>query len=300
MVDNPDDRIELMSIAPASNIAISSARPASLFTRLQRLWARRETIWFLTTSQLRAGHRDKVLGQFWSILDPLMYLVVYYFVFSVLLKLGGDDRGHFLAYLFIGITNWRFFDSVIGQSATTIRGNRGLIHEINFPKAIFPIAICLARFYDLMLGIVAMLVVIVIAQYSGGGMRIPLSANLLWVPFLLLLQLVFIAGLAFFVAHLGAFYADTANIVTIAIRLLFYISPIFYYVRGPHARITNPDLLKYYMLNPVAGFLEGHRDVLLEGRMPHYLPYLVFVSLLSFVVGFAIFSRGEKDFVKYV
>lgn len=289
-----------MSVAPAQSLAVSSARPASLPERIRRIYDRRGTIWFLVTSQLRAGHRDKVLGQFWSILDPLMQMVVYFLVFGLLLKLGGDDRAYYLAYLFIGITNWRFFDTVVSQAALIIRGNRGLIHEINFPKAVFPISIVFARFYDLLLGTAVLMVVLIVMSYSDNSLRLPVTIQLAWLPVLLALQLLFITGVAFFVAYLGAFYADTANIVTIAIRLMFYATPIFYMVRGEHARIKDPTILKFYMLNPAAGFLEAHRDVLLAGTLPQYLPYLTFISLLSFLVGFAIFSRGEKDFVKYV
>ena len=117
-----------------------SAKPASLRDRLRGLYARRETIRYLVTANLKAGHRDKVLGNLWNLLDPLLSLSVYYLVFGVLFRQASGGAGNYLVYLFIGILSWRFLDGAVSQAVNSIRGNRGLVHEINFPKAVFPIS----------------------------------------------------------------------------------------------------------------------------------------------------------------
>jgi ABC-type polysaccharide/polyol phosphate export permease len=259
------------------------------------LWSRRETVWYLVVSNLKAGHRDKVLGHLWNLLDPLMFVGVYFVVFGLIFGQGGAGRNtEFTLYLALGVLAFRFVDGTLAQSTLCIRGNRGLIHEINFPKAIFPVSICLSRFYDLLW---AMLVLIPILLLTG---HIP-TIHILWTVPLLAIQLVLVCGMALVTAHWGAFFADMHNVVNVATRLLMYISPTFYYVRGPKALISQ-KYLGIYMLNPLACLFESYRDAMIWGRMPEprMMLYAGAVSLMTLIVGSAVFSSGEGKFAKYI
>jgi ABC-type polysaccharide/polyol phosphate export permease len=292
-----------MALAPSSMDRHTSS--PSLLARARQLWSRRETVRYLTTSALKAGHRNKVLGHLWNLLDPLMFMLVYFFVFGVLFGLAGTGRGRtieFMLYILVGILTWRFIQSTIGQSANCIRSNRGLIHEINFPKTVIPVSVTLARLYDFAWGL------IVIATFLLIGGVWP-TVHYLWVPLLILLALAFTLGVTFIVAYLGAFYADTSNVVDVAMRLLFYCSPIFYYVRQrgdiPSEKVflRNHEWLHYiYMSNPIACFFECFRDALLWGLMPEprLMFYVAGVSVVTLCVGFAVFCHGEGKFAKYV
>jgi ABC-type polysaccharide/polyol phosphate export permease len=288
-----------MAAAPAQHAPRSNTH--GLRASVRRLYDRRETVRYLVSSQLRAGHRDKVLGNLWNLLDPMLFVGVYFVVFGLLFQQRAPGRTtEFILYLSVGVLAWRFHGAAIAQGANCVRGNRGLIHEISFPKAVFPVAICLARLYDFLWGL---LIVAVLTLVLGGGVTI----YWLWLPVLLFLQLLFTVGVAFIVAYLGAFYADTVNIVDVAMRLWFYMSPIFYRVRGERSIIPEDheryqEFLFYYMLNPVACFFESYRDALLWGRMPEpdVLLYVASVSVVIAVVGLAIFARGEGSFAKYV
>lgn len=283
--------------------SIQTAR-LSLRSGLKSLYARRETIRFLVSSNLQAGHRDKVLGHLWSLLDPLFFAAVYFVVFG--LMFGQTRRGQgsdFLVYLVIGVFAWRFMDGSIMQAASCIRGRRGLIHEINFPKAVFPVSICLSRLYDFLWGQVALVIILL---FTGTA----LSLHALWVPSVILLQLLFITGMAFIVAYLGAFFADTVNVVTVGLRLWFYTSPLFYYVKtivGPDGHVIQQGLIPerfqaLFMLNPVACFFEIYRDCLQRASPPDFthFAYVTCISIAVLVVGFAVFLRGEGSFAKYV
>ncbi len=267
---------------------------ASLLHRVQQLYNRRETIRYLVVSNLKAGHRNKVLGNLWNLLDPAMSLGVYFLVFGVWLGQGRSGVGTYLVYLFIGILAWRFLDGATSQAVNCIRGNRGIIGEISFPKSVFPLSIGLSRLYDFLWGLVVLLIVLM-------ATRMPLSWHALWMVPLIVLQLMLVVGLAYFVAYLGAFFADTANITTVVLRLGFYGSPILYYVRGESTRI--PEwVLPYYMLNPMACLLESYRAGLTEQRMPDpwQLAYVFGCALGVLLVGYGLFSRGEGKFAKYV
>lgn len=284
-----------MSTKPASP-PVNQSRP-SLLARFKAVYARHETIRFLTESNLKAGHRDKVLGHLWSLLDPLLFAAVYFVVFGLLFAQARGQSTSFLIYLVIGVFAWRFMDGAVMQAASCIRGRRGLIHEISFPKAIFPISICLSRLYDFMWGQIALLAILLIA---GVG----ISFHVVWVPVVIVLQLLFVLGLSFIVAYLGAFFADTVNVVAVAMRLWFYSSPLFYYVTSEHGGngIIPERVMFYFMLNPIACFFEVYRDCLLYHEAPDgfHLAYVAVISVTTLFVGFAVFARGEGSFAKYI
>ncbi len=273
---------------------VYTSRP-SLLERAKAVYARHETIRYLTSGSLKAGNRDKVLGHFWSLLDPMCFVGVYFVVFGLFFgQAKGGRTTEFLTYLVIGVIAWRFFDATVGQCANCIRSRRGLIHEINFPKSIFPVSVCLSRLYDFLWGLLVILVVVIL---TGSWF----SLAVLWLPLLVLLQVLFTLGVGFVVAFLGAFFADTTNVISVGMRLWFYMSPVFYYATGPNARIPEP-YQKYYMLNPMACFFEAYRDSMLYARMPDlgHLAYIAIGSVTVLLVGFAVFTRWEGDFAKYV
>ncbi len=283
----------------------------SAWERLRELAGRWQTIRYLTTSALKAGHRDKVLGHLWNILDPMMFMLVYYFVFGVLFGLAGGGRSTtFMLYILLGVLTFNFFSATSNQATVCIRGNRGLIHEINFPKGVFPISVTLARFYDFVWGLVVFFVFMVV-----GG--IWPTAQYAWLPLLLLLLLMLTMGTAFLVAYLGAFFADMANIVNVIMRLLFYISPVFYFIRDITVNERHNGVMKavhyramfhnelgrfIYMLNPFSCLLECFRDSMLWGRKPDpiLLGYSAVASVLICIAGFLLFIRGEGKFAKYI
>lgn len=267
------------------------------------LWTRRETIRYLTTASLKAGHRDKVLGHLWNILDPLMFMLVYFFVFGVLFGLSGGGRSvDFMLYVLVGVLTYQFFSASVSQATNCIRSNRGLIHEINFPKAVFPLSVVFARLYDFCWGLVVLVVFLLLARIWPTG-------HYAWLPVLVALTVLFVIGAAFIVAYLGAFFADTANVVNVLLRLLFYCSPIFYYVRpkpGIPEKLVflhgNATIHFLYMLNPITCILECYRDALLWGQTPEprLLLYLAAVAVAICAAGFALFCHGEGKFAKYV
>ncbi len=266
----------------------------SVLTRLRQLYARRETILYLVSSNLKAGHRNKALGNLWSLLDPLLSLAVYYVVFGILFRQAAAGVGNYLVYLFVGVVAWRFLDGTISQAVNCIRGNRGLIAEINFPKAVFPLSIAFSRLYDLLWGLVVLFAALLI---SGTH----LSWYVVWLVPLIFIQLMLVVGASYIAAYLGAFFADTANISNVVLRLLFYSSPVLYYAQGPHSRVPE-QYVGYYMLNPLACLLESYHDCVVRGRAPD-AQNVLYVAAFAFVVlliGYSIFNRGEGKFAKYV
>ncbi|MEZ4334522.1 MAG: ABC transporter permease [Myxococcota bacterium] len=268
-----------------------------MIDQLRGVAARLETIRLLTRSQLAAGHRDKLLGHVWSLLDPLASLAVYYLVFGIGFRQAAGSPRTFVLHLFIGLVVWRFFAESINQATTCLRSQRGLILAAAFPKAVIPIAICSARLYDLLW---ALVVVIAAALVLGQ----PVGASALWLPGLLVLTLGLTLGISFVVARLGLLYADTVNVVGAGLRLWVLLSPIFYFARDEHGRpgIVPPGLLDYYMLNPIAGLLGAYRDALIWSEAPRAgdLFWVGGCAVVALTSGFVFFARGEGHYAKLV
>lgn len=285
-----------MSSVPSPSLRLESP---TLLQKFRQLYARRETIKFLVSTNLKSGDRDKFLGRIWGLLDPLLFMLVYLVVFGYFFnqaRRGPGGISEFIIYLLCGVLSWRFFDGAVSAATTVISTNRGLIHEINFPKSVLPISICLSRLADFLYGVVILIGVVLFTHYDR------LTIHVLWVPLIILLQLIFTLGLSFIVAAIGTFFADTANIVSVMLRFWFYASPIFYHVKKTDRGIVPADWEPIYMLNPVACFFEAYRNCFLRGLMPdlHQLLYVSVVSLVMVTIGFAVFTRLEGQFAKYV
>ena len=270
----------------------------SVLQNARRIRERRETLRFLITSNLRAGHRDKWLGNLWNLLDPLLFLGVYYLVFGIGLRQAKGDPAGFLIYLSVGILSFRFFEGCVAQAAVCIRSNSGLLHSVYFPKTILPVALCFSRLYDFLWGL------LVLVAIMGVTMETPFTLQLLWLPLILLLQFLLCLGSALIVAYLGAVFADTQNLVTIGMRMLFFLSPIFYFARSRdgHVGIVPEQYQGIYYLNPLARLLDAYRDSLLWGTAPtlETLGYLGGLILVTLISGFWLFSRAEGRFAKYL
>lgn len=289
-------------MSPMSEIetpAISTTGRVSLLERARRLYDRRETIRFFTTSELKAAHRDMVLGRLWGLLDPLFFMLVYTFIFGVLFRqMGGARPVDLMMYILIGVLLLRLIEGSSSFAALCIRANRGIIHEINFPKAVFPIAIVFSRLQDFLIGLGVLIVMLLVAHVWP-------TLHYLWLPYLILVTLIFTMGVAMFVAYCGAFFADTTNVLSVALRLLFFLSPTIYFVRDKgqfQSMVQHPTLQLLYMANPIAALMECFRDVLLwrTGPEPWLLAYASAASMIACVVGFMVFNAGEGKFAKYV
>lgn len=286
-----DLSISLEQQSPQSASRLECRPGGTVFRQAREVVARWETIRYLVASNLRAGHRDKVLGHLWSLLDPLLFVGVYFVVFGLLF--GQADRGGatFVVYLSLGVLAFRFFEGTVVQCTLCIKARRGLIQEISFPKAVLPISVTLSRLYDLLWALLVLLPIMLVVG-------IPITMHILWMIPLVFLYLLFTSGLAFLAAYIGAFFADTMNVVTVLMRLLMYTSPTFYYAKD----LIPERYLSLYMANPIACFFETFRDALLYGRTPEagLVLYAAAVSVVVFVVGFAVFVSGEGRFAKYI
>ena len=240
-------------------------------------------IWMRAISELKADVRIMHMGLAWWVLDPLIYMGVFYVVFGIGLRQGGDG---FVAFLLVGLVVWRWFDFSIKKSASSLMDYRGLISQIYIPKFILPLVSILAnslRFFIVYFILIFILIVMGDFHYQ----------TLSWVPLFLVSQFVLIVGVGFLLAAIVPFVPDVKRVLDYAISLMFFMSGIFYKVDP-----SNEFIYSLFMLNPMAYFIECNRLILLHGLTPSFTYLLVHVSssIIMFALALFLLKRFDKAY----
>ena len=242
----------------------------------------------LVFKDLKLKYRDSVLGVVWSLLNPLLLLIVYTVAFKIVLRVQTENYPYFLL---AALLPWTFFSSSLNASTQSITGNANLIRKVYFPRETLPIATVLFAFSQLVLALVVFFPALVLV--SG----VPLHATaVLFVP-LLLLHVLFTLGLAFILSTCTVFSRDVAHFTDVVLVLSFWLTPIVY-----PASMAPPKLQLLFQLSPLAAFAIAYQDVLFWGRVP--APGLVATLLgwttVALVGGYAIFRRYSPGFAEEV
>jgi ABC-type polysaccharide/polyol phosphate export permease len=260
---------------------------------LKRTWHRRAIVAYLVQRELTSSYRTRALGFAWAVLDPLAFMAVYYLVFGRILATRPPS---FMLHLYIGIVAFHLLAKTTSQASGCISNQAGLIREISFPTAILPTSAVGARLFDFA---VAWLVAIPLAFAFGSAV----TWHWLLIPFIAVLQILFVAGIALMVAHVGVFFADIQNILGVVMRLWFYVTPILYPLSLMERKAAGyPLLFKLYLLNPMVSLVECYAALAQEARLPD--PQMVLNAAVTgvavFLLGLFIFSRSEGQLTKYV
>ena len=254
---------------------------------LRDLLKRSELLKHLVISNLKVAHQDHVLGYLWWLLDPLLWMFVYW-----LLVVGIFDRGepNYPLFLLCAILPWRAFMTSISQSLNCVTGQERLIKVIAFPKAVLPISVVLSNAVNLAFGLA---VLILTALLYG----LPLTGYLLLLPIVALIQLLFTTGLALMLSMVAVYFADIRNVMQFALRIWLYLSPSLYALERVPVRFRT-----LYMLNPFAPIFESYRDIVMRGRAPQWewLALAVVISSGVLLIGFWFFASQEKRIAKVI
>jgi teichoic acid transport system permease protein len=254
---------------------------------LRRLWLRRHFIRTLATSKAYARNQGSYLGQLWAVLTPLINAAVYYFVFGILLGTRGGIA-NFPAFLVIGVFLYRFTTNSVTAGARCIGNNISLVRSLHFPRAVLPAATVLTELATLA---PALFVMVAIVLVTGERPR----WEWLLLPFVVALHWVWNTGLAFVMARATSRIPDLTNLLPFALRILMYVSGVFFSVD----HYVGDGLLGHVMTyQPLAVFLGLARACLLEQFPLDPVMWLVGAgwALLFLVAGFLLFWQGEETY----
>ena len=244
----------------------------------------RSLIASLVARDLKARYRGSVLGFFWSFVNPLLLLLVYTFVFTVVLPgVRPPELNPFALFMFCGILPWTWFSSSLLESSNVLIAGSNLIRKVLFPAEVLPIVTVFAGLAHFCLGLP---ILVGFLLYYG----VPITpTDLLWFPVIVLIQLVLTLGLALLLSALTVHFRDIRDLLTNLLTLWFFATPIIY----PLSLV--PETLRWYLnLNPFTHLAVSYQEVLfIEGTFTGW-PRLLTVGaggLCVFALGFFVFDR---------
>ena len=251
---------------------------------LQTLYRHRQLISALTARDLKARYRGSILGYFWSLANPLLLLGVYTLVFTIFFP--AHQVTPYPLFLFTGILPWTFFAAAVLESTTSVISNAGLIKKVMFPAEALPLVVVTSHLVHFVLALPILLLAAIAFAINGD---ITLHATLALVPFVILLQTFFVAGLAMAVASASVLFRDLRDILTNLIQLGFFITPILYQIDT----IGSRPLRGLLRLNPMTPFIVTYQDLIFFGHLPGLADTFLMIaySFVSLSVGFIVFDR---------
>jgi lipopolysaccharide transport system permease protein len=239
---------------------------------------------------IKAQYKQSLLGYAWIIVNPIGYLVILSFVFTKAFRAPVPDDVPFPLFLSIGMMPWIFFSNALSGSTISLVAAPNVLKSVYFPREMLVIAAALVRVVDLVAGL---LIVAVLMVASGTS----LNWTAIWVPPLIFIHLLFVLGCTLPLAALNLFYRDVRFLVSTALSLWFFVTPIFYTTSAV------PSQYRFiYDLNPNARLIQSYRYALLDGVSPpiESIFWAGALSLISLIVGYYFFKKLEPVFADYV
>ena len=253
-------------------------------SELATLYRHRQLIAALTARDLKARYRGSLLGYFWSLANPLLLLAVYTLVFTKFFP--QQVVQPYPLFLFSGILPWTFFAAAILESTSSISSNAGLIKKVMFPAEALPLVVVLSHLVHFVLAIPILLAAIGVYALMG---QFEFNATILLVPVLMLLQTMFVAGIAMTVSSASVLFRDLRDIVANLMQLGFFVTPIIYLIDNIQSRALRAIL----RVNPMTPFVVAYQDIFFFGRFPNLSDSVLIVAYAfgSLMLGFFVFER---------
>ena len=257
----------------------------------------------LTLRNLRSKYKRSVLGWTWSVLNPLVAVVVYSAVFSIFLRIEpsvGDPSGldSYAVFLLVTLLPWQFHVTSLTEANRSITANSSLITKIFFPRWVLPTSAVLARFLTLIVEMFVLLVLIALWEGHIAFQWIPVVAALM------ILQLLFTIGLALIISAANVYFRDIQHFLMVALQPWMFLTPILYPLNlvPTDKEFLGVSYRTLYQLNPMVSWAKAYRNVLYDLRFPSLERWLAILAATFIVLylGFKIFNRLEPRMAEEV
>jgi lipopolysaccharide transport system permease protein len=240
-----------------------------------------------------ARYRGSFGDVFWTVLNPLLLMATYFFVFGVVLRARfGADRSStgFALYFLAGMLPWLAFSEPAGRAPHVVLEHRNFVKKLIFPLETLPVNQVVAGLVTEMFAAAVFLVALLVIRGS-------MPMTVIWLPVLLIPQLLFTLGVCWFLAGLGVFVRDLGQIMGFLLTLWFFITPICY----PEGSLPG-NALFILRKNPMYVLVRGYRAILLEGHSPELLPLvkLWIIAAIVFFLGHGWFYKLRKSFADVI
>jgi lipopolysaccharide transport system permease protein len=276
-------------------------RQIGLLAKAQEIWAYRELIRNLVLRDLRTRYKGSALGYLWTQLAPLGMMLVYVLVFSLLLPSG---LAQFPVFIITGLLVWNFTAEAVVGGTRSVMDNAALVKKVYFPREVLPLVSVFSSLLNFVLSLPMMIMMMAIVQLVDMG-RLNFSWTFAYVPVLLIIQTVLLAGLALFLSAVAVFFRDIVHLVGIGVNIWFFLTPVIY----PLSTLGDGLAVRIIRwLNPMASLVEFYREIFYGSPVPigqiptPGLPALSSVlrvgvtALVIAVLGAWFFQRSSRRF----
>jgi ABC-2 type transport system permease protein len=256
---------------------------------MMQLYRYRDLIRALVARELKVRYRRSAIGFAWTMLQPLLMMLVLQVVFSEIFSFR-LPYGNYVVFALAGLLFWNFFSQSIVASMNSLRSNAGLLKKLPIPKEVFPLATVISGVINLALALIPLLLILLITGH-------PLTPALLFLPVAILLAAAFTLGAGLLLSPLAVFFSDVVELIGVILSVLMYLTPVIYPME------ILPEKYRWLVrFNPVRSILEVFRDPIYQGEVPplSHLSVCAGIAAAALVFGAIAFRRSSDRIPFYI
>ena len=258
----------------------------SFILHLSELWKFRALVAALVERHLHARYRGSLLGMLWSFLNPLCLMAVYTLVFQYYIRF--DSVENYTIFLFCGLLQWIHVSSSLLEGSTSVSSGGSLITKSLFPAHLLPAVSVLTSLVHFVFSLPLLFVFML-------GFGVPFTPLIFLLPLLMIIQTVFLYGIALFLGTLNVAFRDVQHLVGNLLTLLFFLCPILY------PASTVPEQFQPFLtFNPLAVFTSCYQEILFYGTVPSVLDvaHLIAWSGVTLLIGVSTYNAHRESFAE--
>ena len=241
-------------------------------------------------AELKSEVADSYLNWLWWIIEPVCFMLIYTFVFGVVFK---NNQQYFASFVFIGLTCWEFFNRMINGSVKLIISNRDLVTKVYIPKYVLLLSKSFTYLFKLGISLVITFVLMLFQH-------VPITWHIIFFIPLIIILYILSFGIGLILMHFGVSFNDLANLTNIGLRMVFYLSGVFYNIKK---RLKGRHLGNILLFaNPIAFIMNEARNVLLYEKLPNFLfmGIWLLVGLCFCAIGVHVIHKNENSYAKVI
>lgn len=257
-----------------------------MFQTLKNIYDYREMIFSLVRKDLRGRYKGSVLGFCWTFINPLLQLMVYNVVFSVILK---NNIENYYLFLFVALVPWIFFSSALMGGATSIISQQEMVKKIYFPREVLPISYVTSSFVNMLFSFIVIFLILIISRVGFN------PTALLYLPIIMIVEYILALGIGMLTAAIDVYFRDMEHILSIVTMAWMYLTPIMYSVE-----LVPEQYMPLFNLNPMTPIIIAYRDILYYKKVPELgtLVHAFVLGMSILIIGFAVFKKLQKNFAE--
>lgn len=258
-----------------------------MIKRIKGIWEFKYLIYNLVLRDLKVKYKGSTLGFLWSLLNPLLMIVVYTVAFKFVLKIKVPN---FPIFLFSALLPWTFLIATLSMGVTSITENSNLVKKVYFPREVLPLSIVMVNLFHFCLSFLVLIPALLFFKITPGF-------SFLFLVVIVFFQTLFVLGLTLLVSALNVYYKDVKHFLEVMLNLWFWLTPIIWPLN-----LVPEKLQDYVYLNPFTAFVQAYRDIILHNQLPKplILTILVVTGILVFLLGALVFQKKQRRFAEEI